>query len=212
MTCWVGFAVVFCMLNFLVSARAGAVRLNARVGLGRATLHRRFMAARDSVVVEDGTGCHLVTCKSEEEIEDLGARLSMVTTVGDVLLLRGDLGAGKTTLARGLIRHKFSDESMRVTSPSYLLDNSYEYGENQVIHHMDLYRLPTGCDLSLLGIPGIFSTCLCVIEWPQRMGGKLPEEYLDVDMTIGQDEVRHIRLTPSSAKWQEALSRAFQEL
>jgi len=152
-----------------------------------------------------------VVCRSEEEIEQLGARLSIVTGPGDVLLLRGDLGAGKTTLTRGLIRHKFCDETMRVTSPSYLLDNSYQYGDDEVIHHMDLYRLPTGADLSMLGIPGIFSTSLCIIEWPQRMGDKLPADYLDVDLTIGQEQERVIRLTPSSERWSLQLARALAE-
>ena len=157
------------------------------------------------------TKAHTVVCRSEEEIEQLGARLSIVTGPGDVLLLRGDLGAGKTTLTRGLIRHKFCDETMRVTSPSYLLDNSYQYGDDEVIHHMDLYRLPTGADLSMLGIPGIFSTSLCIIEWPQRMGDKLPADYLDVDLTIGQEQERVIRLTPSSERWSLQLARALAE-
>jgi len=135
----------------------------------------------------------------------LGARLSEVTDIGDVLLLRGDLGAGKTTLARGLIRHKFSDDSMRVTSPSYLLDNSYEFDENRTIHHMDLYRLPSGCDLGMLGIPGIFSTCLCIIEWPQRMGDKMPAEYLEIEMTIGTNEERMVKLIPSSKRWESII-------
>lgn len=142
-----------------------------------------------------------LVCKTVEDIENLGARLSSVTCIGDVLLLRGDLGAGKTTLARGLIRHKFSDDTMRVTSPSYLLDNLYEYDEDRFIHHMDLYRLPTQSDLTMLGIPEIFSSSLCIIEWPQRMGDKLPPDYLDIDMSIGNDETRYIKLTASSPRW-----------
>jgi tRNA threonylcarbamoyl adenosine modification protein YjeE len=155
-----------------------------------------------------------VVCRSEEEIESLGARLADVLGVGDVLLLKGDLGAGKTTLSRGLIRRKFDDDSMRVTSPSYLLDNSYEYGPDEVIHHMDLYRLPTGADMTMLGMPGIFDSCLCIIEWPQRMADKLPREYLDVDLKIQEDETRLITLTPfpeTSSRWKEKLEQAFFE-
>lgn len=148
-------------------------------------------------------------CKSDEEIEALGAKLSQISTNGDVLLLRGDLGAGKTTLARGLIRHKFDDSKMRVTSPSYLLDNTYEYAEDALIHHMDLYRLPTGCDLTMLGIPAIFSTSLCLIEWPQRLGDNLPADYLDVDMSIRADEVRSVVLTPASVRWRDKLLELF---
>ena len=151
-----------------------------------------------------------VVCRSEEDVESLGARLADVLGKGDVLLLKGDLGAGKTTLSRGLIRRLFDDDSMRVTSPSYLLDNSYEYGPGEVLHHMDLYRLPTGADMTILGMPDIFDSCLCLIEWPQRMADKLPREYLDVDLKIQEDETRLITLTPfpeTSERWQDKLKR-----
>lgn len=148
-------------------------------------------------------------CVTDEDIEALGAELGQLAGTGDVLLLRGDLGAGKTTLARGLIRNKFGDPDMRVTSPSYLLDNTYEYEEGKLIHHMDLYRLPTGCDMSILGIPDIFTSALCIIEWPQRMQGKLPAEFLDVDLRIGDAEKRLIKLQPSCRRWREKLEKLY---
>lgn len=192
------------LLLAMLSLRASGFAVRRGLFAAAASRGGRLLASSAPTSLPPRT----VVCKSEEEIEALGARLSEVAGVGDVLLLRGDLGAGKTTLARGLIRHKFCDETLRVTSPSYLLDNSYEYGEDQVIHHMDLYRLPTGCDLSMLGMPAIFSTCLCIIEWPQRMGpGQMPAEFLDVDMTIGPDgQERRIMLTPSSQRWSAALA------
>jgi tRNA threonylcarbamoyl adenosine modification protein YjeE len=101
-------------------------------------------------------------CKSSYDIEYFGFLLSKVIDTGDVILLRGNLGAGKTTFARGFIRSKYNDNKMIITSPSYLLDNTYEYedlsihiGKIKSIHHMDLYRLPTGCDLSMFDIPGM---------------------------------------------------------
>tara|TARA_B110000090_G_C13116460_1_gene344515 strand:+ start:142 stop:645 length:504 start_codon:yes stop_codon:yes gene_type:complete len=123
------------------------------------------------------------------------------------------LHAGKTTLSRGFIREKFEENTMVITSPSYLLDNTYEYGEGKTIHHMDLYRLPTGCDMSMLGIPSIFSNSLCLIEWPQRMGSEsMPDEYLDVEMLIAEDEVRNIKLMPSSpsSTWGQRLQNIFR--
>ena len=101
-------------------------------------------------------------------------------------VLLGDLGAGKTTLSRGIIRGKFHDNDMIVTSPSYLLDNSYNYAKNKHIHHMDLYRLPVGYpDMGILGIPGIFKTALCIVEWPDRLTSQnLPESYVDVKIEL----------------------------
>jgi tRNA threonylcarbamoyladenosine biosynthesis protein TsaE len=150
-----------------------------------------------------------VTCNSPEDIEAFGAKIADVVDNSDIILLRGDLGAGKTTFTRGLIRRKFDDEDMRVTSPSYLLDNTYQYDEDKYIHHIDLYRLPTGCDLSILGIPDIYRNSLCIIEWPQRMGTNLPTEYLDIDIKITNDEdgARSFRLEAHGDSWIRRLSQ-----
>ena len=153
-----------------------------------------------------------VICKSEEEIEEFGWKMSSMAGNSDVILLKGDLGAGKTTFTRGLIRAKFEDDSMRVTSPSYLLDNAYEYDEGKYIHHMDLYRLPTGCDLSILGIPEIYSTSLCIIEWPQRMGSNLPEEYLEILISIEKDESRIIQLVAVGDSWVQKMRILFDDM
>lgn len=99
-----------------------------------------------------------IKCKDVSAIESLGARIARLTFPPSVILLSGDLGAGKTCFSRGFIREKLQDDQYRVTSPSYLLDNSYQYYETSdeeeeeeeeeamvsTIHHMDLYRLPTG--------------------------------------------------------------------
>ncbi|CAN0562013.1 unnamed protein product, partial [Ectocarpus sp. 12 AP-2014] len=64
---------------------------------------------------------------------------------------------------------------LAVTSPSYLLDNTYEVAdEDLTLHHMDLYRLQGGTDLRVLGIPGVFETCVCLVEWPDRLGATQP--------------------------------------
>jgi len=101
-------------------------------------------------------------------------------------VIAGDLGAGKTTLSRGIIRAKFHDSSMIVTSPSYLLDNTYRYGENEYVHHMDLYRLPVGySEMGILGIPSIFDNALCLVEWPNRLQSKfMPSSYVDISISI----------------------------
>lgn len=95
---------------------------------------------------------------------------------------------------------------MKVTSPTYLLDNIYIYAEGKTIHHFDLYRLPTGCDLNMLGIPSVFDSSLCLIEWPQRLAEKLPLHYLDINITIDQtDGTRVVKLTPHGEKWMDKI-------
>lgn len=144
-------------------------------------------------------------CESEYDLETLGWNIATKLGIGDVILLTGDLGSGKTTFSRGLIRSKYNDEEMIVTSPSYLLDNKYDYDENRSIHHIDLYRLPMGCDLSILGIPSIFNTSICLIEWPQRMAKSLPDDFLEVDISISQNEYRMVNLRANSERWIDKL-------
>mmetsp|Transcript_8593 Transcript_8593/g.8720 ORF Transcript_8593/g.8720 Transcript_8593/m.8720 type:complete len:102 (-) Transcript_8593:16-321(-) len=72
------------------------------------------------------------------------------------------------------------------------------------IHHMDLYRLPSGCDLSIIGIPEIFSTSICLIEWPQRMSVKdFPDSYIDVNILINKDQSRNLTVTAIGERWRE---------
>jgi len=160
--------------------------------------------------------------ETPEQLEAIGANFADILLPGDVVMLRGDLGAGKTTFSRGIIKRKLGDNEMLVTSPSYLLDNTYHYyhrdprdpnekGENEddkprstriptptptpsVIHHIDLYRLPKGFNPVLLDMPAIFASCLCLVEWPERLSSVYhPPVYVDVDMRIDPvDERRHI--------------------
>jgi len=100
--------------------------------------------------------CHLqilqLSIPTAQDMEDLGAILSMDTSAGDVLCLQGDLGAGKTCLSRGFIqtRTRLHDDN-KVTSPTYLLTNIYPTHDGIIIHHMDLYRLSEKDDHHDLG-------------------------------------------------------------
>jgi tRNA threonylcarbamoyladenosine biosynthesis protein TsaE len=145
-------------------------------------------------------------CKSSEELENLGSKLGNYLSNGDVLFLKGDVGAGKTTLSRGIIRAKFDDREMTVTSPTYLLDNYYEVDEVEKIHHMDFYRLKDSCDFEILGIPNIFDTSICLIEWPERLGSNFPNSYLEVDITIDEkSERREVVFKPFGDHWYEKI-------
>mmetsp|Transcript_7266 Transcript_7266/g.12064 ORF Transcript_7266/g.12064 Transcript_7266/m.12064 type:complete len:184 (-) Transcript_7266:326-877(-) len=100
-----------------------------------------------------------------EDMEDVGAILSMGTTAGDTILLGGDLGAGKTCFSRGFIRARTGDVDMRVTSPTYLLCNAYPSQDGMVIHHMDLYRLSgKEEDLQPLDMDHVLKNCVTLVE------------------------------------------------
>lgn len=123
--------------------------------------------------------------RAPEETTVLGARTGALLRPGDVLLLRGDLGAGKTQFARGVAAGLGIPGP--IPSPTFTLVNEYEgrnaAGERVPLAHIDLYRLGEGGDLDSLGLDDYLGGAwAAVIEWPERAvdDGFIPPAYLDI--------------------------------
>ena len=101
---------------------------------------------------------------------------------GDVVALYGDLGAGKTELARALIRDLLEDADADVPSPTFTLVQTYETPNGLTIYHVDLYRLNGPDDCLELGLDEAFESGLSLIEWPDRLGSHLPADHLAIQM------------------------------
>ena len=140
---------------------------------------------------------------SADQLEAFGARLAAVARVGDIIALSGELGAGKTTLARGLL-HGLGLEG-EAPSPTFTLVQSYEPPETRLpVWHCDLYRLDHPDQATELGLDEAFGLALVLIEWPERLGRYLPDAALRLRLEgAGEVERRLTAAVPPGweARW-----------
>ncbi|HTV90466.1 MAG TPA: tRNA (adenosine(37)-N6)-threonylcarbamoyltransferase complex ATPase subunit type 1 TsaE [Stellaceae bacterium] len=117
----------------------------------------------------------IIDLADEKATEALAARLAAVARSGDVIALRGELGAGKTCFARAFIRARGGNEA--VPSPTFTLVQTYDLPDARV-WHLDLYRLRAAEEAWELGIEEAFEDGISLIEWPERLGTLLPRRHL----------------------------------
>ena len=109
--------------------------------------------------------------------EALGKRLAELARPGDVILLEGPIGAGKSCLARACIRARLGREE-EVPSPTFTLVQVYE--ADFEIWHADLYRLTHPDEVWELGLDDAFQSAICLVEWPDRLGDHVPPDALSI--------------------------------
>ncbi len=126
----------------------------------------------------------------------LGAELAAWLAPGRALLLAGPLGAGKTALARAILRTLSDDPALDVPSPSYTLVQSYDTARGPV-HHLDLWRLDGPGGLVELGFEELLADML-IIEWPDRLGPLAPAQALTVTLTPTGPESRAVQIIAPS--------------
>lgn len=118
--------------------------------------------------------------ESEAQTEAFAKSLFQVARIGDVFLLEGDIGAGKTSLARAFIKTACGSET-DVPSPTFTLVQTYDF-ESGEIWHCDLYRLTSPDEAIELGLDAAFQTAITLIEWPDRLADMAPKSALRVAM------------------------------
>lgn len=147
--------------------------------------------------------------QDEEAMERFGQRLAQLTQGLGILFLEGDLGAGKTTLSRGIIRGL--GHVGPVKSPTFTLVEPYEIGTVRAFH-FDLYRLVDPEELEYMGIRDYFDgDALCLIEWPRKGAGFLPKP--DLTITISAAVVgRSLQILPQTERGEAWCAVLAQEI
>lgn len=134
----------------------------------------------------------------------LGARVAALLAPGEAVLLSGDLGSGKTTLARGLIAALTGETD--VASPTYTLVQTYQAEPGWPLVHADLYRLETPDELIELGLDDAWTEGAAVIEWPDILGADRPADRLEISLSGPSTDDREAALT-GHGRWEDRLDR-----
>jgi len=137
---------------------------------------------------------HDMELPSEAATVSIARRLAAVARSGDVIALNGDLGAGKTSFARGFIA-ALTGQAEEAPSPTFTLVQTYDSAQG-TIWHFDLYRLARPDDALELGLEDALAEGITLIEWPSRIAAMLPKERLDLTLSFapGNDNARHLHL------------------
>jgi len=143
-----------------------------------------------------------VITRSATETQALGRRLGALLAPGDFVALLGDLGAGKTTFAQGVL------QGLGVQRPggSPTFNILVEYPGRLPVYHFDVYRLRSPAELLDIGYEDyFFGAGVALVEWADRVRDLWPPEHLAITLTLGEDNQRTIAFAPAGARWDRCL-------
>lgn len=145
----------------------------------------------------------IIKIPNEQSMLDFGATLAKASKQGAIIYLIGDLGAGKTTLARGFLRACGHTGAIR--SPTYTLVETYSLPEMEIFH-IDLYRLSDPEEVEYLGLTDLMTeTAVGLIEWPERARGMIPQADISCTIHFDGDESREIKIDVHSIRGEKIL-------
>lgn len=148
----------------------------------------------------------IIRVLSEEHSSLLGVRIGERLVAGDILALWGELGAGKTFLARAIARGLGVPACIPITSPTFTFIN--EYTGRLHLYHLDLYRLSDPDELETLPWKeAIYGDGVSIIEWPDRLGANLPSERIDIRLEITGEDSRTIVIATAGESFSARLKQ-----
>ena len=143
------------------------------------------------------------------ETEELASALKENLQNGDIILLKGEIGAGKSLFARSLIQTAM-DQLEEVPSPTFTIVQTYETKLGS-IWHADLYRLTDQSEIFELGLIDAFVSEIVIVEWPERLGHLEPQDALTVEIIILENDKREVIFSSNSSMWKVRLEKTLQQ-
>ena len=124
----------------------------------------------------------LIKRQSFKDISSIAKRLSEILQIGDILFLKGSIGAGKSFFARCIIREYLNISKVYedIPSPSFSLVQTYDNIKPKVCH-VDLYRISFSSELEEIGLNNIYENFLTIVEWPERIGEKISDTFIQIE-------------------------------
>tara|TARA_Y100001970_G_C13969940_1_gene717636 strand:+ start:136 stop:600 length:465 start_codon:yes stop_codon:yes gene_type:complete len=143
------------------------------------------------------------------ETEELASALKENLQNGDIILLKGEIGAGKSLFARSVIQSAM-DQVEEVPSPTFTIVQTYETKLGS-IWHADLYRLTDQSEIFELGLIDAFVSEIVIVEWPERLGHLEPQDALTVEIIILENDKREVIFSSNSSMWKVRLEKTLQQ-
>ena len=143
--------------------------------------------------------------KSEEDTINFANDFAKNLKVGDIIILSGELGSGKTKFTQGVLKY-FGLEN-EISSPTFTIVN--EYKKNDInIYHFDVYRLEDSSEFYVIGGEEYFENGICIIEWGELIEDALPKEYIKIDFSrdLNNENSRTLNIKSIGQKYDEKLS------
>jgi tRNA threonylcarbamoyladenosine biosynthesis protein TsaE len=148
---------------------------------------------------------------STEETKQIGYKLAEYLCKGDIIVLSGDLGAGKTVFVSGILN--FFNKEKDVASPTFTIANEYSLTPNLKMFHLDVYRLNKEEEFTAIGGEEFFYEGLCIIEWGEKISNLLPSQYLKIEILKHEElsDVRYINIYPIGDRYESLVREVFEK-
>ena len=129
---------------------------------------------------------YIYTSKSEDDTKQLAQKFASILKTGDVIVLSGDLGSGKTKFTEGFLTYYGLENE--ISSPTFTIVNEYKK-DSINIYHFDVYRLEDSSEFYAIGGEEYFENGICIIEWGELIEDALPKDYIKIDFSRDSNNV-----------------------